>query len=207
MTGFPPSVDDGPTDRRGLRVLDLEECLSRAAHHEIGRVAFASDGEITILPVTYLLDGAGVSFLTTWGSKLQVAADGGRMAFEVDETDPATRTGWSVLFQGSASIVEDPARVSRARRPAARVVGSRGHPHLLGAPQTRLGIRPRDRSGRVRGQLSWPTQGRSSDASVGRPDPVSGSFGDRRRPVLPTRTRRVARRPTPTWNPMLFGSQ
>jgi len=35
------------------------------------------------------------------------------MAFEVDETDPATRTGWSVLFQGSASIVEDPARISR----------------------------------------------------------------------------------------------
>jgi len=32
MTGFPPSVDDGPTDRRGLRVLDLEECLSRTAH-------------------------------------------------------------------------------------------------------------------------------------------------------------------------------
>ena len=105
MTGFPPSVDDGPTDRRGLRVLDLEECLSRTAHHEVGRVAFASDGDMTILPVTYLLDGAGVSFLTTWGSKLQVAADGGRMAFEVDETDPATRTGWSVLFQGSASIV------------------------------------------------------------------------------------------------------
>ena len=113
MTGFPPSVDDGPTDRRGLRVLDLEECLARAAHHEIGRAAFASDGEITILPVTYLIDGTGVSFLTTWGSKLQVAADGGRMAFEVDETDPATRTGWSVLFQGSASIVEDPARISR----------------------------------------------------------------------------------------------
>jgi nitroimidazol reductase NimA-like FMN-containing flavoprotein (pyridoxamine 5'-phosphate oxidase superfamily) len=113
MNGFPPSVDDGPTDRRGLRVLDLEECLSRTAHHEVGRVAFASDGDMTILPVTYLLDGAGVSFLTTWGSKLQVAADGGRMAFEVDETDPATRTGWSVLFQGSASIVEDPARISR----------------------------------------------------------------------------------------------
>ena len=113
MNGFPPSVDDGPTDRRGLRVLDLEEGLSRTAHHEVGRVAVASDGDMTILPVTYLLDGAGVSFLTTWGSKLQVAADGGRMAFEVDETDPATRTGWSVLFQGSASIVEDPARISR----------------------------------------------------------------------------------------------
>jgi nitroimidazol reductase NimA-like FMN-containing flavoprotein (pyridoxamine 5'-phosphate oxidase superfamily) len=74
-------------------------------------VAFVADGEVMILPVTYLLDGLGVSFLTTWGSKLQVAADAGPMAFEVDESDPVTRTGWSVLFQGSATMVEDPAVV------------------------------------------------------------------------------------------------
>jgi hypothetical protein len=33
------------------------------------------------------------------------------MAFEVDESDPATRTRWSVLFQGSATVIEDSARV------------------------------------------------------------------------------------------------
>ena len=33
------------------------------------------------------------------------------MAFEVDESDPGARTGWSVLFQGSAAIVDDPAHV------------------------------------------------------------------------------------------------
>jgi hypothetical protein len=112
ITGFVSRVDnDGPTDRRGLRVLDLDDCLARATRHTVGRVAFASDGDLTILPVTYVLDGPGVSFLTTWGSKLQVAADGGRMAFEIDESDATTRTGWSVLFQGSATIVDDPARV------------------------------------------------------------------------------------------------
>ena len=104
-------MDDGPTDRRGLRVLDLEECLARVAQHTVGRVAFAADGDLTILPVNYALDGLGFVFLTTWGSKLQVAADGGPMAFEVDDTDPAARTGCSVLFQGTASIVDDPARV------------------------------------------------------------------------------------------------
>jgi len=111
MTGSLPRVDDGPTDRRGLRVLDLQDCLTRVGRLAVGRVAFASDGDVTILPVTYLLDGLGVSFQTTWGSKLQVAADGGRMAFEVDESDPETRTGWSVLFQGSATMVEDRDRV------------------------------------------------------------------------------------------------
>jgi nitroimidazol reductase NimA-like FMN-containing flavoprotein (pyridoxamine 5'-phosphate oxidase superfamily) len=142
MTGFPPSVDDGPTGRRGLRVLDLEECLARAARHEVGRVAFASDGDITILPVTYLLDGAGVSFLTTWGSKLQVAADGGRMAFEVDETDPATRTGWSVLVQGSAIILEDPARMGEL---AARLPGLWVH---ADTPTFWVHLRPDSVSGR-----------------------------------------------------------
>ena len=109
MTEFVSRLDDGPTDRRGLRVLGLEDCLARVGRQRVGRVAFVADGEIMILPVTYLLDGLGVSFLTTWGSKLQVAADAGPMSFEVDESDPVTRTGWSVLFQGSATLVEDPA--------------------------------------------------------------------------------------------------
>lgn len=113
MTGYVPRVSDGPTDRRGLRVMGLEECLARVESVTIGRVAFAADGDLTILPVTHLRDGAGVSFLTTWGSKLQVAADGGRMAFEVDDADPGTRTGWSVLLQGSVTIVEDDDWVSR----------------------------------------------------------------------------------------------
>lgn len=33
------------------------------------------------------------------------------MAFEVDEADVATRTGWSVLFQGPATILDDVTRV------------------------------------------------------------------------------------------------
>lgn len=112
MTTPSSALDRGPTDRRGLRVLDLEDCLSRAAHRSVGRVAFVTDGDVVVIPVAYLVEGAGISFLTTWGSKLQVAVDRGRMAFEVDEAHPDSRTGWSVLFQGSASIVDDPARVA-----------------------------------------------------------------------------------------------
>jgi nitroimidazol reductase NimA-like FMN-containing flavoprotein (pyridoxamine 5'-phosphate oxidase superfamily) len=111
MTGYVSRGSDSPTDRRGLRVMDLEECLARLRSLTVGRVAFTANGDLTILPVTYLLDGLGVSFLTTYGSKLQVAVDGGRMAFEVDEADPETKTGWSVLLQGSATIVDDAPRV------------------------------------------------------------------------------------------------
>jgi hypothetical protein len=111
MSESMPRLDDPPTDRRGLRVLSLEDCLARIAGRSVGRVAFPVDGDVTILPVTYLPDGLGVSFLTTWGSKLQVAADGGRMAFEVDDSDAVSRTGWSVTVQGSATLVEDQATV------------------------------------------------------------------------------------------------
>ena len=72
MNGFPPKVRRRP-DRPARPARPGPRGMSVAnAHYEVGRVAFASDGDMTILPVTYLLDGAGVSFLTTWGSKLQV---------------------------------------------------------------------------------------------------------------------------------------
>lgn len=95
------------TDRRGLRVLGLEECLARLAAAPMGRVAFVADGEVVILPVNHLLDGTAIAFRTTWGSKLQAAADAERVAFEVDEVDAPSRTGWSVLAQGRAAVVYD----------------------------------------------------------------------------------------------------
>lgn len=95
------------TDRRGMRVLGLEECLTRLGDTALGRVGFFHDGEVTILPVNHVLDGVDVVFRTTWGSKLQVAMEEGPLAFEVDGHDPVTRTGWSVLVQGRAELVYD----------------------------------------------------------------------------------------------------
>ena len=205
MTGFPPSVDDGPTDRRGLRVLDLEGCLSRTARSRdrarrvrLGRRDHDSAGDLPHRRYRRLVP-----------HHLGLEAAGGRgrqggwplrstRAILRRERGGASCSGLCEHRRGSG-----PHR--SARCPAARVVGSRGHPDVLGASPARLGIRPRDRYGRVR--LSRPFHFRWPVASVGRRAPVSGSFGDRRSPVLTSRTRRVASRPTPTWNPMLFGSQ
>ena len=101
-------ADDSPTqDRRGLVVLTRAECFDRIRKEPVGRVAFAADDEVVILPVNHLVVGERIAFQTTWGSKLQVAADQGPMAFEVDGHETSRSWGWSVLLQGHATIAHD----------------------------------------------------------------------------------------------------
>ena len=38
------------------------------------------------------------------------------VAYEADEIDPATRTGWSVVVTGTATRVADPAELARYQR-------------------------------------------------------------------------------------------
>lgn len=102
-----------PTDHTGLRVLDLEECLRLLRSVPLGRFAFELDGELSVLPVVHVVDGVDVCFRTTGDSKIDVAANHERVAFEADAYHAERWTGWSVLVQGSAEIVSDPAERQR----------------------------------------------------------------------------------------------
>lgn len=115
-----PAVEDpltrGPWDHRGLRVLGLEECLERLRDAPMGRLAFIHDGGPVMLPVNHGVDGTGIVFRTTWGSKLLSVEQGGPVAFEVDGIDEDRQTGWSVVATGTAAIVDgdvDKARLDR----------------------------------------------------------------------------------------------
>jgi nitroimidazol reductase NimA-like FMN-containing flavoprotein (pyridoxamine 5'-phosphate oxidase superfamily) len=122
--------DRNPTDHSGLRVMGLDECLERVVSTPIGRFAFELDGEIAVLPVQHITDGVDVCFRTAGDSKIEAALDHDRVAFEVDGFDATSRTGWSVLVQGTAVLVEDPAEMrameARAGRPWVRSL-ARGH--------------------------------------------------------------------------------
>ncbi|GAA2161804.1 pyridoxamine 5'-phosphate oxidase family protein [Pedococcus bigeumensis] len=96
-----------PTDHTGLVVLDLDDCLAKLLEVPVGRLAFQLDGELSILPVVHTLDGVDVCFRTTGDSKIQAAIDRDPVAFEVDHFDASTRSGWSVLVQGTATVVDD----------------------------------------------------------------------------------------------------
>jgi nitroimidazol reductase NimA-like FMN-containing flavoprotein (pyridoxamine 5'-phosphate oxidase superfamily) len=89
-------------------------------------------------PVSYLLDGDEVVFCTTNGGKLAAATLQRVVAFQVDEIDPAGRTGWSVLGVGQAYEIIDPRRLTeladRMPEPWSTIRGG----HTVAIPLQRL---------------------------------------------------------------------
>jgi len=80
--------------------LTKDECFRLLAGTHLGRVVLVDDRGPIALPVNFVLDQHTVLFRTDEGTKLDVAVRRGRVAFEIDGVDEATRTGWSVLVRG-----------------------------------------------------------------------------------------------------------
>lgn len=91
------------TDLGRFSVLDAEECRDLLRTHIVGRVAFTASEGLIILPVSYVSDGDRVFFRTSADGVLAQVRDGRPLAFEVDEADDSTRTGWSIMARGSAA--------------------------------------------------------------------------------------------------------
>jgi nitroimidazol reductase NimA-like FMN-containing flavoprotein (pyridoxamine 5'-phosphate oxidase superfamily) len=100
--------DEPTTDRHGLEVIGLEECLTLIASRPFGRLAYLDAGAPSIVPVNHLVDGSSVVIRSLDGGKLGAAIFERPVAFELDDLDLTTRTGWSVLVRGRAEIVEGP---------------------------------------------------------------------------------------------------
>ena len=105
-----------PTDHAGLEILPMDDCLRRLASVPVGRVGFNADGEVVVLPVNHAVDGQDVVFRTVRGSKLSSAEEHGLVAFEADDYDPQTHTGWSVVISGHAEPVYEDAQIRRLTR-------------------------------------------------------------------------------------------
>jgi len=99
--------DEQRTDRHGLEVIGLEECLKLLASRPYGRLAYLDAGAPSIVPVNHLVDGASVVLRSLDGGKLGAAIFERPVAFELDDLDFTTRTGWSVVVRGRAEVVED----------------------------------------------------------------------------------------------------
>jgi nitroimidazol reductase NimA-like FMN-containing flavoprotein (pyridoxamine 5'-phosphate oxidase superfamily) len=92
------------------------ECFELLAREQLGRVAVVDDCGPVVFPVNFVLDRHMVVFRTDEGTKLDAAARGGRVGFEIDGTDTAAYTGWSVVVRGEAVEVTDPAELARLRK-------------------------------------------------------------------------------------------
>lgn len=68
----------------------------------VGRVSWVSeDGRLQVLPVNYGLVDDRIVFRVAQGTVLEELATPRAVAFQVDDLDGQTATGWSVLVQGT----------------------------------------------------------------------------------------------------------
>ena len=95
-------VSPSPDEREPvLAVLSEDECYALLATAEIGRLAVNAEDRPLVFPVNFGLDGTTIVIRTHPGTKL-AAAEHAKVSFEVDDLDPRTRSGWSVLVLGTA---------------------------------------------------------------------------------------------------------
>ena len=102
-------------------VLPPSEAIRLLASVDFGRVVFTLNALPAIRPVNHVVDEGRIIIrtrLTRAISTVVTSADSGGavVAYEADELDPWSRSGWSVVATGWARPVADPEQVSRYER-------------------------------------------------------------------------------------------
>lgn len=100
----------------GRQALGRERCLALMASAPIGRVVYTDQALPAIAPVSFVLDGDQVIMSTGPGAKLAAAIRDAVVAFQVDDYDPGTGTGWSITMIGQAQAVRAPEEIARLAR-------------------------------------------------------------------------------------------
>lgn len=93
-------------DHNNMEVLSRTECLELLRTVPVGRVGLTSGALPVIVPVNFTVsdEDDGIVFRTGDGQKLHAALDGTVVAFQADSYDDRTKTAWSVLIQGFATV-------------------------------------------------------------------------------------------------------
>lgn len=96
----------------GLVELNRTECLRLLGQGVIGRIVYTTGALPAVLPVNYAMDGDEIIFRTGSDTIMEAATSNEVVAFEVDDVNPETRTGWSVVALGKAYHVTDADRLT-----------------------------------------------------------------------------------------------
>lgn len=99
-------MPDAP-DTHPLTTLSEDVCWERLRAHRVGRLVVAVGSQPDIFPVNYVVEDGEIIVRTAEGTKLAAAIMGDRVAFEIDELDADSHTGWSVVAHGSAREATD----------------------------------------------------------------------------------------------------
>lgn len=104
-------------DTRGqrLRALNSHECMLLLASQSIGRLVYTRAALPAVHPVNYLLEDHAILIRTSSTSKPAAARGEEIVAFQVDDLDPNTRSGWNVVITGRATEIHDLGEQQRLR--------------------------------------------------------------------------------------------
>lgn len=96
-----------------LTELTSDECWSLLRTVKLGRVGLSIQALPVVLPVNFAVVDGDIVFRTVKGTKFHAAAAGAVLAFEADQYEPSGSSGWSVLAQGTSSVVTDATEIAR----------------------------------------------------------------------------------------------
>jgi nitroimidazol reductase NimA-like FMN-containing flavoprotein (pyridoxamine 5'-phosphate oxidase superfamily) len=111
-------VSSVPIELRGDYIVKMYElnadvCRQMLSRCTFGRVAFVDDDDaLTVLPVNCVFTDDGILFRAQADSTLDRLGGGKSVAFQADNVDPISESGWSVLVRGTANHVTDPERIA-----------------------------------------------------------------------------------------------
>jgi len=127
----------------GLETLSDDDCWEHLFSHRLGRIAIVVAGFPQIFPVNYVAGGGAIVFRSDPGSKL-AHGPGALACFEVDEYNPSSGLGWSVMVTG---LLED---ITDGDDPdSARLLSLSVEPLAPGKHRHWLALRPGKVSGRA----------------------------------------------------------
>jgi len=103
-------------ERGHLQRLSPAECLSLLQTVAVGRLGVSIQALPAILPVNFVLHEDRIVMRCVPGTKLDAATAQTVVAFEADDYGPNGEWGWSVLVQGIAEEITNPAELAEARQ-------------------------------------------------------------------------------------------
>jgi nitroimidazol reductase NimA-like FMN-containing flavoprotein (pyridoxamine 5'-phosphate oxidase superfamily) len=86
--------------------MSREECHGLLESQQVGRIGFTDPDGPVVLPVNYVMVGDCLFVATSPYASLGRHALSAPVAFEVDDIDDFTESGWSVLVRGHVSVIE-----------------------------------------------------------------------------------------------------
>jgi hypothetical protein len=114
----PPGIEEAasPAAPGEFNRLDRAKSLRLLAVVPVGRLIFTVNALPVVRPMNFALADGLIVLRTAAGTTVARRVDDVIVAFEADQLDPATSSGWSVAVADRATLVADPAAVAATRR-------------------------------------------------------------------------------------------